>query len=148
VSGAPTSLAELRGKVVLVEFWATWCRPCLEMLPRLRDLQQTYASRGLEILALTRFGPTPPDGDLDTARKRERELVETVVANRDLEIRVGIAPDEKLQRRYGAMGVPTLALIDRAGRVKLIASGGDDVALEAAIRACLDEAVQDEVVAG
>jgi thiol-disulfide isomerase/thioredoxin len=139
VLGAPASLSELRGKVVLVEFWATWCRPCLEMFPHLRELHQQYAERGLEVLALTHYGPMPPDGDLDAAWERERDLVRTVVADRDLEIRAGIAPDERLQRRYGATGVPTLALIDRAGRVRLIASGGDDAALEASIRACLDE---------
>jgi thiol-disulfide isomerase/thioredoxin len=139
VLGSPASLAELRGRVVLVEFWATWCRPCLEMMPRLRELHQRYAARGLEILAVTRYGPPPPDGDLNSARTRERDLVRTVVEDRGLEIRVGIAPDEKVQRTYGAMGVPTLALIDRGGKVRLIASGGDDAAVEAAIVACLDE---------
>lgn len=144
VLGAPTTLAELRGRVVLVEFWATWCRPCLAMFPRLRALHAQYAERGLEILALTRYGASPgqPGAAADdpaVRRAHERELVATVVADRGLAIRVGIAPDERLQRRYGAMGVPTLVLVDRAGRVRLIASGGEDAALDAAIEACLAE---------
>src|SRR6185369_11799547 len=53
--GEPASLASLRGQVILLEFWATWCRPCLEMLPRLRDLHSRFAVRGLTILALTRY---------------------------------------------------------------------------------------------
>ena len=137
--GQPASLAELRGQVVLLEFWATWCRPCLEMFPRLRDLHHQYAARGLEILALTRYAPTPVDADPADPHARERALVQSVIADRGLELRVGIAPDGRMQARYGANGVPTLVLIDRAGRVRLIASGGDDGALEEQIVRCLDE---------
>lgn len=137
--GRPASLASLRGQVVLLEFWATWCRPCLEMFPRLRDLHQQYAARGLEILALTRYAPAPPDTDPAAAQSRERELAQRVIADRGLDVRVGIAPDGRMQSCYGANGVPTLVLIDRSGRVRLIASGGGDGALEAEIVTCLDE---------
>lgn len=139
VIGAPTTLGELRGQVVLVEFWATWCRPCLELLPKLGELHRRYADRGLAILALTRYEQPPAGTDPDEARARERDLVRTVVADRGLEIRVGIASDARVQQRYGAMGVPTLALIDRQGRVRLIVSGGDEAALETAIEASLAE---------
>jgi thiol-disulfide isomerase/thioredoxin len=142
VLGEATTLAALRGQVVLLEFWATWCRPCLEMFPRLNDLHDQYAARGLSILALTRYGQSPPDANADAiraARDQERALVTTVIADRGLWIRVGIAPDGRMQQRYGAAGVPTLALIDRQGIVRLIASGGDDEALERAIVACLNE---------
>jgi thiol-disulfide isomerase/thioredoxin len=137
--GEATSLAALRGKVVLLEFWATWCRPCLELLPSMTMLHQEYAERGLEIVALTRYEQAPPDADPAEARARERDLVRTVIAGRGLAFRVGIAPDARVQQRYGAMGVPTLALIDRTGRVRLCASGGDEAALEAAIVDCLKE---------
>ena len=139
VLGEPATLAELRGQVILLEFWATWCRPCLEMFPRQRDLHARYGGRGLAILALTRYAPPPAGADQDSARTRERELVQTVIADRGLEIRVGIAPDGRLQQRYGANGVPTLVLIDRQGRVRLVASGGDDAALDAEIERCLRE---------
>jgi thiol-disulfide isomerase/thioredoxin len=137
--GEATSLAALRGKVVLLEFWATWCRPCLELMPSLGLLHQQYAERGLEIVALTRYEQAPSDADPAEARARERDLVRTVIAGRGLAFRVGIAPDARVQQRYGATGVPTLALIDRAGRVRLCGSGGDEAALEAAIVDCLDE---------
>ena len=137
VLGEPTTVTELRGKVVLLEFWATWCRPCLELLPKLSELHRRFADQGLEIVALTRYGQVPPGADPGEARARERDLVRTVVAGRGLQIRVGIATDARVQQRYGAMGVPTLALIDRQGRVRLCASGGDTAALEAAIEACL-----------
>jgi thiol-disulfide isomerase/thioredoxin len=139
VLGEPTSLGKLRGQVVLLEFWATWCRPCLELLPRLRELHQRYADRGLAVLALTRYSRVPDGADPHEAHAGERDLVRTVIAGRDLEIRVGIAPDERLQRRYGASGVPMLVLVDRAGQVRSIGSGGDERALESTIEACLNE---------
>jgi thiol-disulfide isomerase/thioredoxin len=139
VLGEPASLAELRGQVVLLDFWATWCRPCLELLPTLGDLHERYGPRGLAIVALTRYGQVPAGADPTEARSRERDLVGTVIEGRKLAIRAGIAPDARLQRRYGAMGVPTLALIDRAGLVRLIASGGDERGLEVAIEQCVSE---------
>ena len=139
ILGDPTTLGELRGKVVLLEFWATWCRPCLELLPKLAELDRRYADQGLAILALTRYSQVPAGTDPVEARASERDLVRTVVADRGLAFGVGIAPDARLQQRYGAMGVPTLALIDRQGHVRLIVSGGDEAALEAALEACLNE---------
>jgi thiol-disulfide isomerase/thioredoxin len=137
IQGDPTTLAELRGKVVLLEFWATWCRPCLELLPRMGELHRRYDDQGLEILALTHYPSVPRGADPAAIRARERDLVRTVVAGRGLSVRVGIAPDARLQQQYGAMGVPTLVVIDRAGTVRLIASGGDDAMIEAAIEAAL-----------
>jgi thiol-disulfide isomerase/thioredoxin len=140
VLGEAASLADLRGQAVLLEFWATWCRPCLELLPKLAALHAQYADRGLAILAITRYGQSPPNADAAEAQARERDLVRTVVDGRGLDgIRVGIAPDGRLQRQYGATAVPTLVLIDRAGLVRLIGSGDNEAALESAIEDCLAE---------
>ena len=138
--GQDVELSSFKGKVVLLDFWATWCRPCLDLMPHLSGLHQRYAARGLAIMALTRYGQAAAGAQQVEARASERELVRTVIAGRGLDdIRVGIAPDARLQRRYGAMGVPTLVLIDRSGLVRLIASGGDEAALESAIEVCLQE---------
>ncbi len=54
ISGEPATLAALRGKVILLEFWATWCKPCEQMFPKLKQLADEYGARGLNIIALTR----------------------------------------------------------------------------------------------
>jgi len=54
IKGAPVPLDDLRGRVVLLEFWATWCKPCQEMFPKLKQLHDQLAQRGLEIIAITR----------------------------------------------------------------------------------------------
>src|SRR5207248_2992439 len=55
VNGKPVRLSELKGKVVLLDFWAVWCLPCIEALPQLEKLHGTYKADGLEILAVTYY---------------------------------------------------------------------------------------------
>lgn len=133
ILGRPTTLAAQRGRVVLLEFWARWCRPCLTLFPVLRDLHSRYEEHGLGILALTRYcGPASADDPL-AQRNRERDAVREIIADRGLAIRIGIAPDGRLQQRYGATGVPAFALIDRAGIIRFASSTPDNAELERAI---------------
>ncbi len=132
----PTSLEDLRGQVVLLEFWATWCKPCDEMFPKLKELHQTYAERGLRILALTRhylaYG-----GDA-AAREEELKLVRQFILERDLRFPVGVAADERTQALYGATGMPAVALIDRQGIIRY-RFGGGDARFQQILQECLDE---------
>jgi len=132
VLGQPTTLAEQRGRVVLLEFWASWCRPCLAMFPVLADLHSRYAERGLTILALTRYG-SAPTADPAAQRSQERALICQTIADRGLEVAVGIVPDGRLQQRYGATGIPAVALVDRAGIVRFASSTADKAELERTI---------------
>lgn len=137
IGGEPVSLAQLRGQVVLLEFWATWCKPCHEMFPKLKELHDEYATRGLNILALTRhylaYG-----GSAD-ARSEELELIRRFAAERDVPFAVGVAEDERLQTLYGATGLPAVALIDRRGIVRYRFGGGGDAMFHQILKECLDE---------
>jgi thiol-disulfide isomerase/thioredoxin len=53
LSGRPFSLSDYKGKVVLINFWATWCPPCRAEIPELRKLQRDYGSRGLQVIGIT-----------------------------------------------------------------------------------------------
>jgi thiol-disulfide isomerase/thioredoxin len=141
VLGGPTTLAEQRGKVVLLEFWARWCRPCLAMFPVMRELNDRYAERGLTIIALTRYGRTGPGSDAIADRVRERDLIGQTIAHRGLEIAVGIAPDGRLQQRYGAVGIPAVTLVDRAGIVVPTPRASEKANLEIAIADLLNAPV-------
>lgn len=133
--GRAWPFGELRGRVVLLEFWATWCRPCLGMFPKLQELHERYAERGLVVLALTRlYGPAPRSPE---AEAQELELIRRVVEDRGLEYSVGVLPDERLARAYGASGFPTIGLIDRAGIVRHARFGGVDERLVELIERCL-----------
>lgn len=127
--GTPTTIAEQRGRVVLLEFWAPWCRSCTAMFPFFRDLHSRHASDGLTIIALT----SHREGS------GSWELVQQAIADHAVDFAVGIAPDEGLQARYGANGIPTFALIDRDGIVRLASSKPDKAALEEAVVGRLED---------
>ena len=133
VLGQPTTLAEQRGRVVMLEFWARWCRPCLATFPMLGDLHRRYHEDGLTILALTRYGPGPADQHVS-----ERDAIWQTIADRSLEIAIGIAPDGRLQQRYGAIGMPTFALVDRTGTVQFASATPDRTEVERAVVSLLN----------
>jgi thiol-disulfide isomerase/thioredoxin len=132
VLGAPTTIADQRGRVVLIEFWARGCQSCLGMFPALRHLHERYARHGLTVLALTSYAAGPgsrPGTDLTV----ERELIRQTVVDRGVEFAVGIAPDGRLKARYGGAGMPSFAVVDRAGVVQLASSKPDKANLEKVI---------------
>ena len=104
LSGAPIHLAELRGKVVLLNFWATWCVPCRTEMPTLEALYQRYKDRGLDVLAV----------NLDL---RSTAGVAAFLQEVGVTFRVGLDPSWSIARAYRVLGLPTTYLIDRAGNV-------------------------------
>ena len=97
-------LSSYRGKVVLLNFWATWCAPCLAEMPRFAEWQRTYGPRGLQILGVSM---DDFDGPVRTAY-RKLDLTYPVVMG-----------DEKLAESYGGVfGLPRTFLIDGAGRIR------------------------------
>ena len=137
INAEPKSLADLRGQVVLLEFWATWCKPCDEMFPKLTALHAEHAERGLNILALTRHYMAY--GGSASAREDELAMIRQFVAARALPFPVGVAEDERLQALYGATGMPAVALIDRRGTVRYRFGGGGDAMFQQILKECLDE---------
>jgi thiol-disulfide isomerase/thioredoxin len=137
INSEPQSLADLRGQVVLLEFWATWCKPCHEMFPKLKALHDEHTERGLRIIALTRHYMAY--GGSASAREDELEMIRQFVAERALTFPVGVAEDERLQTLYGATGLPAVALIDRQGTVRYRFGGGTDALFQQILKECLDE---------
>lgn len=138
ISGEPATLDSLRGRVALLEFWATWCKPCREMFGKLRKLDEEYRARGLEILALTRHY-FAYRGTADS-QAEELELMRSTVREHKLSFRVGVSETEQTQELYGATGMPTLCLIDRQGIVRYAHfGGGEDRRFNEMLTLCLDE---------
>lgn len=141
INSEPLSLEALRGQVLLLEFWATWCRSCVEVFPKVKRLHQEHAASGLKVLALTRHYYTSP-GPVDSAEK-ELELIHNYVREHSLEFPVGISEDATTQMAYGAVGLPTVALIDRRGVVRAFGrfDGGEegDPLFEEILARCMEE---------
>jgi cytochrome c biogenesis protein CcmG, thiol:disulfide interchange protein DsbE len=109
VDGHPVSLAELRGRVILLNFWATWCLECRPEMPALERLHRELAPQGLTVMGVnTREGVT-------AVRDYARELGLTFALVLDLNGDIG--------RTYGVIGIPTTFLIGRDGRAVALAVG-------------------------
>lgn len=121
LSDDPKSLAQYRGKVVLLDFWAMWCTSCLGDFPPLAAFQKKFGSKGFEIIGVTRFFGRS-DKEEDLSREREwKSLNEFKSKTRlDFPIAVGKIDDPTNDERYGIAGMPTLVLIDRRGNVRYI----------------------------
>ena len=103
LDGDSVSLAARRGKVVLLNIWATWCHPCREELPVLQRLYERNAARGLEIVGVS----------VDS--RGEREKVRAFARQFGLTYPLWHDPDERVATLFLAPGVPATYLIDRAG---------------------------------
>jgi thiol-disulfide isomerase/thioredoxin len=122
--GAPQSLSQLRGKVILLDFWAMWCGPCVVAFPRLRDFQSRYADKGLEIIGVTKlYGRSDTEESL--TREQEFKSLQNYKAKHQLSypFAVGKMDDVTNEERYGVAGIPTMILIDRRGVVRLVKRG-------------------------
>ena len=110
----PVRLDALRGRVVVLDFWATWCGPCRAVMPELDRLSRQYHDRGLTVLGLT-------DERLDTVRAHLARSPVSYTIARDV---------RGTSRRYGVTAMPTLVVIDRAGQVRELTVGADAAALQ------------------
>jgi thiol-disulfide isomerase/thioredoxin len=124
----PVKLSDLRGRVVLLDFWATWCGPCRVTMPRLKTLHERFHKDGLTVIGLTQyFGRagrtlvTPPE-ELQYLRTYKQEL--------KLPYAFAVATDEDNDMRYGVRSIPTAFLLDRRGRVRYISVGAGEAGHE------------------
>jgi len=102
LNGNSVSLAEFRGKVVVLDFWATWCPPCRREIPDFINLQAEYGSQGLQVVGIA----------LD-----EPEKVHTFARQNGMNYPVLLGSDEVSMRYGGIEGIPTTFIIDRRGRI-------------------------------
>ncbi len=117
----PQTLASLRGKVVLLDFWATWCGPCLAAFPSLIEWHNELENKGLVILGLTRYYGQA--GGYRTDDKAEIEFLKKFKRQQGLPYSFAVASNQTNQIMYGAQDIPTAVLIDRKGIVRYIEIG-------------------------
>ena len=113
LAGNDVDLASLRGNVVLLNFWATWCSPCLSEIPRFAQWQQTYRAKGLRIVGISMDDDAAP--------------VRAALAKYRVNYAVAMG-DVKLAEAYGGvLGLPLTLLIDRRGTIRFRHSGASDL---------------------
>jgi cytochrome c biogenesis protein CcmG, thiol:disulfide interchange protein DsbE len=97
-------LQHLSGKVILLDFWASWCEPCRDSFPWMAQLQQRLGPQGLVVIAV----------NLD----RDRKLAARFLEQASVEFRIEYDPEGKLAEQFGVVAMPMSFVIDRQGRVR------------------------------
>ena len=119
-------LAERRGEVLWIDFWASWCAPCRQSFPWMHTLQGRYAARGLQVVAV----------NLDSKPEPARRFL----AEHPVSFPVAFDPQGDSARRAAVRAMPTSLLVDADGRVALVHAGfrdSDRAMLETAVEAAL-----------
>ncbi len=104
LDGQEIILSQLKGKVVLLDFWATWCGPCREAIPHLIQLYKAYRENGFEVIGMS----------LD---KGDGEVVRNFAKSMDIPYPIVIATEEVV-RNYRVTSIPTTFFIDKEGKIR------------------------------
>ncbi len=112
IDGREVDLEQLKGKVVLLDFWATWCPPCMEELPHVRDAYERYEKHGLVIIGVS--------FDVDKARLEEVVKREQIRWPQYFD---GLGRDAAPGKAFGIQHWPSMWLLDRNGVIRFISAG-------------------------
>ncbi len=130
VNGPPMPLSAFKGRVVILDFWATWCGPCRASIPALEAVYKKYRSQGLEVVGISR--------DHSETRGQIPAMAKTLGITYPLVVADDV-PD--INDNYGTDSLPTMIMIDRQGNVADAKSGlHSPEELEAKVRGLLAEA--------
>ena len=106
---AGLNLSAYKGKVVYLDFWASWCTPCLRSFPWMNDLADSYKAKGLVVIAV----------NVD----HQRDLAQAFLRQHPADFHVAYDPDGSLAEHYNVEAMPTSFLIGRDGKVHYVHSG-------------------------
>jgi len=104
LDGKEIALSQFKGKVILLDFWATWCGPCRESTPHLIQLYKAHRESGFELIGMS-------------VDKGDDKVVRNFVRSMDIPYPIVIAPEE-LVKNYRVTGIPTTFLIDKEGKIR------------------------------
>lgn len=120
----PVKLSDLRGRVVLLDFWATWCGPCRATFPQLRALHKKYKDKGLTILGVTNYYGR--FGGREATPQQELAFLRSFKKQNEMPYGIAVSDSDDNDFKYGVTSIPTLFLLDRRGVVRYINIGASE----------------------
>ncbi len=129
VEGGDLKTEEFEDKILVVDFWATWCPPCREGIPHFVKLQDEFENEDVQVLGVSMDRPDDPNSAVGTVKK--------FLKKNHVNYPCGLGSDQTTQNLPGEVKLPTTLFIDRLGNVRYIANGYHDHAKLAAITKAL-----------
>lgn len=142
---------DTKGKVVLLDFWALWCGPCINTFPHLKHLTEEYGDQGFQVLGVTRYYNYTWDEEAERAVRGDRsekpnpevenEVLQKFLASHGLtHPTVVVSAESTMHKDFGVSGIPHVALLDQQGRIQMVKVGSGKAnaqAIEAKIKELL-----------
>ena len=129
ISGKSLSLSDVKGKVVVVDFWATWCGPCRMSIPELVDLQEKYGAKGLVVVGISVDDEKVSKGELVAFKEKMRINYPILRANDKVYV--------DYFGRTSGFSIPTMFVIDREGKVRNRFVGFEPGVVEKSVKSLL-----------
>ncbi|MEO7387814.1 MAG: TlpA disulfide reductase family protein [Gammaproteobacteria bacterium] len=127
-AGAPVALSGLKGQVVLINFWATWCGPCRKEMPLLEQIQKKYAPLGFTMLGVN--------------VEEDTRLMDTFLNDVPVSFPILLDPANGVSKLYNVSAMPSTVIVDRKGNVRFVHQGyqpGDEGKYQDMIRQLIRE---------
>ncbi|MBC8183884.1 TlpA family protein disulfide reductase [candidate division KSB1 bacterium] len=136
LKGKQVSLKSLLGKgPVVIDFWATWCKPCIKYLPKLQKVYDKYKKDGLLVVGINEDGP------------RNRAKINPFIKSKRINFPILIDANSQIMRRYRIMGLPATVIIAPGGKIFKVHKSykpGDEKILEKEIKELLSKTAKEE----
>jgi peroxiredoxin len=110
LDGPDYELASRKGKVVVLDFWATWCGPCMQTAPLFEEVMREFAGRDVELVGVN--------------MEEQPELIKSVMERHKLKFPVALDRDGAIAARYSVTAIPQTVVIDRDGKIARLFVGG------------------------
>jgi cytochrome c biogenesis protein CcmG, thiol:disulfide interchange protein DsbE len=134
MNGAPVGLSGYRGKLVLLNFWATWCEPCRDEMPSMEKLRRNFRGQGLAVLAIN--------------QRENTVLVNKFVKTHGLNFTIPLATTGRVAGYYRVYGIPVSYLVDPDGQAIGMKSGPMDWAAPAVVEVFRQLIGEDNAITG
>lgn len=116
LGGGKFKLADLKGRVVILDFWATWCGPCVQAMPQVDELARQFADAGVELIAVN--------------MEEQPEAIKSMLERHKLNVKVALDRDGAAAGKYAVTAIPQTVVIDRNGTVARLFVGGGKNTME------------------
>lgn len=132
-----TTKESLQGKVLLIDFWAMWCGPCIATFPHLREWREQFGDQGFEIVGVTQYYNFQWDDQThrasraqdDVTHEQERTALASFLEHHQLKHPVFVTPEHsEMGSEFGVRGIPHVVLVDRQGVVRFVKTGAGEAA--------------------